>query len=133
MKPQWYAISNIQKIKKRSFYYAVYLKDHEKPFFIDLDDLDKIKGLKLRYDGNYIQTNKGALHRIIQHGPVIHHKTRNKLDNRKINLQVCQSNKEHFKLHWGKDMVSLPDPLTYYFDDEEPYSRTQLDKIKFLY
>lgn len=137
MRPKWYDKSNIYRVKKRIFYYSVYIKGHDKPFFIDLEDLKTLKGLRLRYDGNYIQTQKGALHRLICNGPIIHHKNKNKLDNRKVNLEVCKDKKDHYGKHFRKgnfDFYLKKEEIDpYIYDDDEPYSKADLRKIKGFY
>lgn len=61
--------------------------------YVDLDQVDRIKGYKWRLAGNYVINNKvGFLHRFVSKvddDRMIDHIDRNGLNNRSANLRVC--------------------------------------------
>lgn len=102
MRPKYYDENNIRRIQKRGSYYDVYINGLDKPFYIDCDDKWLLKKYRLSYNGNYVLGNGVNIHKLIKNGPVIHHINRNKLDNRKDNLEILKSNSEHMKRHFNK-------------------------------
>lgn len=144
MKPNWYLKNKIKYIKKRKNYYEVHTEFHIKPLLIDLEDKEIIKEGKLGYNSYYFTINGISLHRILKEGHIIHHKNKNKMDNRKENLEICNSRKEHFAKHHNidsskyqlflreKDTDELIDIYSK-LDEEEIYSILKVVELKRFY
>lgn len=101
MKPNWYIKNKILYIKKRKNYYEIRTEFNNGALLLDIDDINIIKNGQLGFTGNYFKLNNELLHRLIKKGKIIYHINRNKLDNRKENLEICENKLEHFKKHFN--------------------------------
>lgn len=78
---------------------------------VDNEDFERLKVINWSFDDRYAYSGEyGYMHRYIMKCPkelVVDHKNHDKLDNRKVNLRVC----EHVNNHWNRlssDKFSSP-------------------------
>ncbi len=94
--------------------YAIFYTDKNEPFYVDVDDVEKIKGYYWLIDAaGYVSSPflKIRLHRFIMECPkdmYVDHISGDKSDNRKSNLRICTPQQNSFnKRHMTKNKTGI--------------------------